>query len=50
MPIPATQFIWFNGKLVPWEGLLDHVDMAAAKPRVAAPAGGSLAGRSVAAG
>src|ERR1700689_3589292 len=19
MPIPATQFIWFNGKLVPWE-------------------------------
>jgi branched-chain amino acid aminotransferase len=25
MPIPATQFIWFNGKLVPWEQATVHV-------------------------
>jgi len=25
MPIPATQFIWFNGKLVPWEKCTVHV-------------------------
>ena len=25
MPIPATQFIWFNGKLVPWEKDTVHV-------------------------
>jgi len=25
MPIPATQFIWFNGKLVPWERATVHV-------------------------
>ena len=25
MPIPATQFIWFNGKLVPWENATVHV-------------------------
>lgn len=25
MPIPATQFIWFNGKLVPWESATTHV-------------------------
>jgi branched-chain amino acid aminotransferase len=25
MPIPATQFIWFNGKLVPWEKATVHV-------------------------
>src|SRR2546430_10497799 len=24
-PIPATQFIWFNGKLVPWEKATVHV-------------------------
>jgi branched-chain amino acid aminotransferase len=25
MPIPATQFIWFNGQLVPWEKATVHV-------------------------
>jgi branched-chain amino acid aminotransferase len=25
MPIPATQFIWFNGKLVPWDKATVHV-------------------------
>ena len=25
MPIPATQYIWFNGKLVPWEQATVHV-------------------------
>jgi branched-chain amino acid aminotransferase len=25
MPIPATQFIWFNGKLIPWEKATVHV-------------------------
>ena len=25
MPIPATPFIWFNGKLVPWEKATVHV-------------------------
>jgi branched-chain amino acid aminotransferase len=25
MPIPATQFIWFNGKLVPWKDATVHV-------------------------
>jgi branched-chain amino acid aminotransferase len=25
MPIPATQFIWFNGALVPWEKATVHV-------------------------
>src|ERR1700748_3170410 len=25
MAIPATQFIWFNGKLVPWEKATVHV-------------------------
>ena len=25
MPIPATKFIWFNGKLVPWESATTHV-------------------------
>src|SRR6186713_2908602 len=25
MPIAATQFIWFNGKLVPWEKATVHV-------------------------
>ena len=25
MPIPATSFIWFNGKLVPWEKATVHV-------------------------
>lgn len=25
MPIPATKFIWFNGKLVPWEKATTHV-------------------------
>jgi branched-chain amino acid aminotransferase len=25
MPIPATPFIWFNGKLVPWESATVHV-------------------------
>ncbi|MGC4027845.1 MAG: branched-chain amino acid transaminase [Steroidobacteraceae bacterium] len=25
MPIPATQYIWFNGKLVPWESATVHV-------------------------
>ena len=25
MPIPATQFIWFNGRLVPWEKATVHV-------------------------
>jgi len=25
MPIPATQFIWFNGKLVPWHEATVHV-------------------------
>jgi branched-chain amino acid aminotransferase len=25
MPIPATQLIWFNGKLVPWEKATVHV-------------------------
>lgn len=25
MPIPATPFIWFNGKLVPWEQATVHV-------------------------
>ena len=25
MPIPATQYIWFNGKLVPWESATTHV-------------------------
>ena len=25
MPIPATQFIWFNGKLVQWEKATVHV-------------------------
>lgn len=25
MPIPATPFIWFNGKLVPWEKATTHV-------------------------
>src|SRR6266403_246159 len=25
MPIPATEFIWFNGKLVPWEKATVHV-------------------------
>jgi branched-chain amino acid aminotransferase len=25
MPIPATPFIWFNGKLVPWERATVHV-------------------------
>jgi branched-chain amino acid aminotransferase len=25
MPIPATKFIWFNGKLVPWEKATVHV-------------------------
>ncbi|HEX4025164.1 MAG TPA: branched-chain amino acid transaminase [Steroidobacteraceae bacterium] len=25
MPIPATRFIWFNGKLVPWERATVHV-------------------------
>ncbi|HEY6484291.1 MAG TPA: branched-chain amino acid transaminase [Steroidobacteraceae bacterium] len=25
MPIPATAFIWFNGKLVPWEKATVHV-------------------------
>ena len=25
MPIPATQFIWFNGELVPWEKATVHV-------------------------
>lgn len=25
MPIPATKFIWFNGKLVPWEKANVHV-------------------------
>jgi branched-chain amino acid aminotransferase len=25
MPIPATQWIWFNGKLVPWEKATVHV-------------------------
>ncbi len=25
MPIPATQFIWFNGKLVHWEKATVHV-------------------------
>lgn len=25
MPIPASQFIWFNGKLVPWEKATVHV-------------------------
>jgi branched-chain amino acid aminotransferase len=25
MPIPATKFIWFNGKLVPWEKASVHV-------------------------
>jgi hypothetical protein len=39
----------FTGKTADKWGWLDHVDMAA-PPRAAAPAGGSLAGRSVAAG
>jgi branched-chain amino acid aminotransferase len=25
MPIPATKFIWFNGKMVPWEKATVHV-------------------------
>ncbi|MCX7037355.1 MAG: branched-chain amino acid transaminase [Proteobacteria bacterium] len=25
MPIPATKYIWFNGKLVPWESATTHV-------------------------
>src|ERR1043165_10117660 len=25
MPIPATKYIWFNGKLVPWEKATVHV-------------------------
>jgi branched-chain amino acid aminotransferase len=25
MPIPATQYIWFNGKLIPWEKATVHV-------------------------
>ena len=25
MPIPATPYIWFNGKLVPWEKATVHV-------------------------
>lgn len=25
MPIPATKYIWFNGKLVPWESATVHV-------------------------
>ena len=25
MPIPATQYIWFNGKLVPWQSATTHV-------------------------
>lgn len=25
MPIPATQYIWFNGKLVPWQSATVHV-------------------------
>src|SRR5215475_10223968 len=25
MPIPATPYIWFNGKLVPWERATVHV-------------------------
>ena len=25
MPIAATQYIWFNGKLVPWEKATVHV-------------------------
>src|SRR6266436_4824972 len=25
MPIPATEFIWFNGDLVPWEKATVHV-------------------------
>lgn len=25
MPIPATQFIWFNGRLIPWEKATVHV-------------------------
>ena len=25
MPIPATEFIWFNGRLVPWEKATVHV-------------------------
>src|SRR5207244_5131958 len=25
MPIPATEFIWFNGKLIPWEKATVHV-------------------------
>ena len=25
MPIPATKFIWFNGKLVPWASATTHV-------------------------
>ena len=25
MPIPATQYIWFNGKLVPWASATTHV-------------------------
>src|SRR3954468_4016192 len=25
MPIPATKYIWFNGKLVPWEQATVHV-------------------------
>ena len=25
MPIKSTQFIWFNGKLVPWEKATVHV-------------------------
>lgn len=25
MPIPATKYIWFNGKLVPWEKATTHV-------------------------
>src|SRR5882757_4491621 len=40
----------FTGKTADKWGWLDHVDMAAAKPRAVAPAGDSLAGRSVAAG
>src|ERR1700751_4076532 len=25
MPIPATEFVWFNGQLVPWEKATVHV-------------------------
>jgi hypothetical protein len=39
----------FTGKTADRWGWLDYVDMAAT-PRAVAPAGGSLAGRSVAAG